>query len=116
MAANELTSVCRRGDRRGARTAIRLAPVGEDRGTSVNGYDEECCVKSPQAQSTHGVLFKAFKKWCDDEGRHSMASKQFAQALDRAGFRCQRTNGKRLRPGIMLSPEYSDDHPDGYGW
>lgn len=95
-----------------------LAAIAEYKSDSdaVAAWIEECCVKGPQAQSTHGVLFKAFKKWCDDEGRHSMASKQFAQALDRAGFRCQRTNGKRLRPGIMLSPEYSDDHPDGYGW
>jgi len=67
----------------------------------VAQFIEDKCTLSPSSQVESGVLYDAYKRWADENGRRHVSHKSFVQRLSKRG--CQTiksTNGKRMITGI----------------
>lgn len=70
---------------------------------------EECCLLAPAAHAETAQLFSRWCRWCIQDGTDPGSQKMFGLALDRRGYPAARTRTARLRRGLGLLAEESDE-------
>jgi putative DNA primase/helicase len=76
----------------------------------IGNFIEECCVKNKAAKSKAGVLYEAFKGWCQSQGEHPVRGNDFFDELVGRGFRKEPTRSGRVYHGIGLhASEYEEN-------
>lgn len=73
----------------------------------ASGFVWDACHVHVSAQCAVAELYKAYKKWCDDNGETPVSAKALGTALDEKGFRPDKGSaGKRMRKGLDLKSEW----------
>ena len=76
----------------------------------VSQFIEECCFVNPQARVKGSILYKAYKRWCEENGHPVLNSTEFGKEIALRGHDTQRSNGIwRLGIGVYSEDHYSDD-------
>jgi putative DNA primase/helicase len=69
----------------------------------VAAFIRDRCATGPGCEEPAGLLFKAFKGWCEEQGEKGMSATAFGRRLSERGFVVsKRAHGKRFRNGIRL--------------
>lgn len=76
---------------------------------ALSRFLEERCLTGEHYRCPAGQLFEAWSHWCSAEGVDPGSKKAFGLSLDRKGYPDGRTSSGRLRKGIALLAEDSDD-------
>lgn len=66
---------------------------------------DDCCVVDKLEKVQGGVLYKAYRQWCQDVGEFAKRSKDFTTALETFGFSSKRSNKGVMWSGLSLSPD-----------
>lgn len=69
----------------------------------------ECCIINPLAKVAARNLYKAYVNWCEENGEHPLAQRNFGMRLAERGFESQRgTAGKYFWKNLGLRSEVSE--------
>jgi P4 family phage/plasmid primase-like protien len=92
--------------------AVRLATDeyfhAED---AIGRWLEECCERNPQRRETSSALFKAWRRWCEENGEFDGSTKNFSTSLSNRGFTPFRSGKARGYRGLALLGRPSEDRP-----
>lgn len=66
---------------------------------NVAAWLEECCTVGGNGFTANSILYLSYERWCKENGVEPKKLKGFSQALDRKGFRSDRTTveGRQMR-------------------
>lgn len=65
---------------------------------------EECTIIGELESQAGGVLYKAYRQWCEDSGIYPRNNKEFAHSLINAGFSVKKTKKCNVWKGLSLDP------------
>ncbi len=65
----------------------------------------EYCVVDPTASEKNVDLYKAYCRWCEQEGDKAISQRIFSQSLQERGFRNEKTKYGRIWHGLQLNDE-----------
>jgi len=65
----------------------------------------EYCVVEPTASEKNVDLYKAYCRWCEEEGEKPVSQKTFSQSLQERGYRNEKTMHGRIWHGLQLNDE-----------
>jgi len=83
----------------------------------VNAFILECCVLGYKLSISGGELYKAYKKWCEQNGHKPLSNTRIRDDYQRLGLEKYLSNGHARWRGIDLNDEWKDDQaPLGEGW
>lgn len=84
---------------------VRAATVAYRKDQDVLGqFLADCCVFSPSARAFAGDLYKAYVRWCGENGERSLSQKEFGTRLGERGFeRSRSTGGRTVWHGLGLA-------------
>jgi len=97
--------------------AVSLATLEYmDEADIVARFIREKCVTGKDNKVAGGMIYEAFKGWCDETGidqneRHSLVS--FFKRLDGLGYHSRKSNGTKMRYGIALKTEDNLEELEG---
>lgn len=81
----------------------------------VKRFAQDHCVTGPGCSALAHDLFTAWTRWAEADGAARLSEKTFAAELDRLGYIGRRTNVGKVRAGIGLPVDPSQDR-GGDGW
>jgi putative DNA primase/helicase len=67
------------------------------------------CTKSCNGFATTGDLFARWSRWAAEDGADAISQRAFGEALDGHGFSVSKSNGRRVRRGLILLLEGQED-------
>lgn len=67
-------------------------------------FIDDCCNIGELESQAGGVLYKAYKQWCQDVGEYPKKNRDFTHALEAAGYKMKRTSKCNMWTGLSLSP------------
>jgi len=67
----------------------------------INFFDD-CCVIKPSAQVGSTPLYKAYQKWCQDNGEDTITQTMLGTCLGEKGFQKVTIHGRKFWRGIGL--------------
>lgn len=70
---------------------------------------DECCVVDSGSEAGIGTLWDSWKKWADGAGEQHRSKKWLSQQLDARGFKQRRTKSERLRCGLRVVGDASQE-------
>lgn len=75
----------------------------------LGSFITDCCIVNPLAKVAAKNLYKAYVNWCEENGEHPLAQRNFGMRLTERGFTSQRgTAGRHFWQGIGLRSDVSD--------
>ncbi len=82
--------------------SVRLA-TNDYRGEedTVGQFVAECCERDPDARTDNGVIFAAYREWCEGIGLRPYGAQKFKPRLEAMGFG-QKRGAQRYWPGLRL--------------
>ena len=82
---------------------------------AVGRFLADCCLINPLMWTSVSDLFDRWSRWAAEDGSDPSNKRAFGDALDKRGHPVTRgTGGKRIRKGLGLAAEGSDD--EGEAW
>ena len=78
---------------------------------AIGRWLEECCERNPQRRETSSALFKAWRRWCEENGEFDGSTKNFSTSLSNRGFTPFRSGKARGYRGLALLGRPSEDRP-----
>jgi putative DNA primase/helicase len=83
---------------------------------AITRFIAECCLTGPLYFVAAGDLYARWSKWATGENTDTMNPKAFGMALDRLGYQADHTRTGRLRRGLALladdtQNDHEQDHP-----
>jgi putative DNA primase/helicase len=69
---------------------------------TLGDFLDECCVQIDAASVAAGILYEAYKSWCERSGEHLMSSKMLGRQLRERGFETKKTEQAALWQGLGL--------------
>lgn len=71
----------------------------------LGSFLEDCCVVSPNVQTTVKALWNAYLEWCEGNGEKPIGKRTFGMRLAERGFDRAKSMDKRLWKGVCLTSE-----------
>ena len=71
----------------------------------LNRFISDCCNVGDLEQQAGGVLYKAYKQWCQDVGEYPKRNRDFANALESRGYTKKITKKCSIWHGLSLAPD-----------
>jgi len=69
----------------------------------VERFVEDCCVRDADLEQPAGELYRAYKKWCEETGEHTILSAaRLKQRLSAKGVSHRETKTGNLYVGVRL--------------
>ena len=106
-----LTRLNQRGYFQRPKSADELASDLVDQTSPIRAFVDELCVVSEHAQVDRDELFKAWKKWCEAQGRdHAGTKVSFGRQLSAAFPGVKRSQPRSSGTGSGANPSGANDH------
>ncbi len=64
---------------------------------SLGAFLSDCCLVSPEVKVRSGDLYEAYRRWCEDNGEHSINNRHFGRRLSEKSFQRLQSNGNWWR-------------------
>ena len=71
----------------------------------LNRFINDCCNTGDLEQQAGGVLYKAYKQWCQDVGEYPKRNRDFASALESKGYSKKITKKNAMWLGLSLASD-----------
>jgi P4 family phage/plasmid primase-like protien len=95
----------RPGDLCAPEAVVQATATYREESDAIGRFIEECCLVSKDVQVKAGVLYDAYKRWCEAGGEHPVTLTKFGTRLEEQGFRHEKKSGTVWRFGIGLSTD-----------
>jgi putative DNA primase/helicase len=95
------------------RSATEQFEVAND---TIQEFVEECCVLDPGKRIQTSVIYTAYRKWCEINGRNFLSNIKLSEEWIKRGFTRKEIVGCRYWQGIALRPElgYEREKKENY--
>jgi P4 family phage/plasmid primase-like protien len=83
----------------------------------VGRWLAECCLLSPNSETSSTEIYSNYKQWCIDNGLRPASNVSLGRRLGERGFNSRRSSGKTIWCGISIgSANYVDSYKSASGW
>ncbi len=65
----------------------------------------DCCVEDEKEHQASGIMYKAYRKWCNEVGEWPKRNSDFNNALENAGYISKKSKKGNEWLGIALTSE-----------